>query len=180
MDFIRNTVTDYLAVYPEGDKIKLKIRISKCTDFILRKLISDIENSEYNLFPFYINVVNSIISLIKDEIIYRFTIKYQTENKAHLQVNAPEYIPLSSNACSFVPLAAVPKLKLSNWSIKHIKNMLHNPYIIKENRSITIDHILANPKIKPMYSRDIMIKLIKKSSYDFSYNDSTCVITLLR
>ena len=163
-----DAIIDFLSVFPEGNPMIIKDNISKQSDKMLaekfHELISISNDDNYILVNIskldncYNMMYLTILELIKNEVICRIN------NKSRLSIHALEFIPM--------------EYKLNNNSIKHIKNMLNNPYIIKHNKSITIDNILMNNQIKPMYNKDIMIQLIK-SSNEFSYDDSTKIIKLI-
>ena len=162
-----DAIVDFISVFPEGNPMIIKDNISKQSDKMLvakfQELISISNDDNYilinitNLDNCYNKMYFTILELIKNEVICRIN------NKSRLSIHALEFIPKVH--------------KLNNNSIKHIKNMLNNPYMIKYKKLITIDNILMNHEIKPMYSREIMIQLIK-SSDDFSYDDLTNAVSV--
>jgi hypothetical protein len=176
---LHDAIIDFLSVFPEGNPIIIKNMILKYPNQILIKNLQELtslSNDNYTLLnialydSYYHTIYYTVLDLIKNEIMIRIT-ESSTIIPSTLSINAIEFIPN-------VYKTQYDVCKLSSNSIKHIKNMLNNPYIIKHNKSITIDHILMNNHIKPMYYKDIMIQLIK-SSNEFSYDDSTTIIKLL-
>lgn len=169
-----DAIVDFISVFPEGNPMIIKNKISNQSDKMLvvkfQELVSISNDDNYILINItkldncYNNMYFAILELIKNEIMYR-TNKSFTITPATLSIHALEFVPK-------VYKSEYQVHKLSSNSIKHIKNMLNNPYMIKYKKLITIDNILMNHEIKPMYSREIMIQLIK-SSNDFSYDDST-------
>lgn len=170
---LHDAIIDFLSVFPTGNPMIIKNKITKFPNEILIKNLHELillSNDNYILSTVglydahYHTIYYTVLELIKNEIISRIN-KSSTIIPSTLSINAIEFIPnmytIQYDIC-----------KLNSSSIKHIKNMLNNPYIIKHNKSITIDHILMNHEIKPKYNKDVMIQLIK-SSNEFSYDDLT-------
>jgi hypothetical protein len=175
---LHDAIIDFLSVFPEGNPMIIKNKISNYSDETLKNNLYKLlmmNNDNYVLYNIthndsqYNHVYYLILGLIYKEVMSRM-------NNTHSI--APT--TLSIDAVEFVPNVYVSNFtvhKLNSNSIKHIKNMINNPFNIKHKKPITIDDVLLNKKIIPTYNRDIMIQLIK-SSDEFSYDDSSRIIRI--
>jgi len=175
---LHDAIIDFLSVFPAGNPMIIKNTISNYSDQILKdnlyKLLM-MNNDNFVLYNItqndsqYNHVYYLILELIYKEVMSRMN-----------KTNCIAPTTLSIDAVEFIPNVYVSNFtvhKLNSNSIRHIKNMINNPFNIKHKKSITIDDVLSNNKIMPKYTKDIMIQLIK-SSDEFSYDDSSRIVRI--